>query len=819
MATFYDKYARLEVLESGSDVTHAASTCTLFASGTAAAATLYFFKGDGTKVDMAGGSTMTADGDTGGTVSVDLSTDTFDIAGGTGCDTVIAKSGTDVTLTINLDIGEITEAAIDVTADYGVFIDGGATGTTRKDSWADISAAQCGTVTSGGLAADEGRLKVDLQNWTASTSVVDADLLGIDDGANGTLRKMTRANFLGSAAAAFSNGMTATSMSGSTSLNVGTTAAFANSLLTISAAGVLSGSATATFDNMTLDDLTAGNVDINGGAIDGTIVGANSAAAGTFAALVGTSLSVSDGNITNVGVLECDTVQSDADAAGLNLNFDGNTGTNLISMAASLASALDIKQDGGDSYLKFLTSDGYISAGKELAMSAGTSIGASGWIRFGNNSSSPDSSISQHDGGKFKALVISGSSGADGLPATGLTYVSGNLSASGDVSLGTSNANTITPNGTFKGAVMPSADDTYDLGHASYQWQDLYITGKAYIDQLGEALDCDSQAMTNVNVDSGAVDGTIIGANSAAAGTFAALVGTSLNCSDGNITNVGDINCDSVSVDAAAAGLTVDGSGANTTLFKITMADNLADALNINEGGTSYMKFTTTNSSEQIVFGKNSTFASTTIADLGAVTTVDINGGTADAVVLGGATPAAATVTTLQCNSAVTCGSDGSGVNFTLHGGAANEDVIYSAANHTLTWTDSSDATHITIGGDATGEYAIDVATGSNAKNKMRAAAFVTYSDERLKNDIKPLRNALKTVNSLKAVNFTWKSDGGKDFGFLAQDLKKVIPQAVHGNDEGFFGVDYGRLTAVLVSAIQEQSLEIEALKAEMKNK
>ena len=208
MATFYDKYARLEVLESGSAVDHAASTCTLFASGTATGASLYFFKGDGTKVDMAGGGTMTADADSGGTVTVDLSTDTFDIAGGTGCDTVIAKSGTDVTLTINLDIGEITEAAIDVTTDYGVFIDGGATGTTRIDSWADISKAQCGTVTSGGLASDEGRIKIDLQNWTASTTVVDADLLGIDDGANGTLRKMTRANFLGSAAAAFSNGLT-----------------------------------------------------------------------------------------------------------------------------------------------------------------------------------------------------------------------------------------------------------------------------------------------------------------------------------------------------------------------------------------------------------------------------------------------------------------------------------------------------------------------------------------------------------------------------------------------------------------------------------
>ena len=768
-----------------------------------------------------------------------------------------------------MDIGEITEAAIDVTTDYGVFIDGGATGTTRKDSWADISAAQCGTVTSGGLASDEGRIKIDLQNWTASTTVVDADLLGIDDGANGTLRKMTRANFLGSAAAAFSNGLTTTTLGatgdvdlgnatsdtitatarfdsdlvpstdsardlgtsalqwaeahidagyidditatgtstlttvdinggaidgttiGASSAAAGTFAALVGTSLSVSDGNITNVGSIA-LDSISADDGssfsmgsnwtnasrtvadmgTVTTMDLNGGSIDGTVIGAASAAAGTFAALVGTSLSVSDGNVTNVGVLECDTVQSDGDATGMNINFDGSPGTNKLSLANSLASALDITQ-GGDSFLKFDTSDDYMTAAKEFFMSAGTSIGSSGWVRFGNNSSSPDSSIAQVDNGGYKALVISGSSGADGLAGTGLTFVSGNLSASGDVSLGTSNSNTIYPNGVFGGALMPNSDDAYDLGHASFQWQDLYIDGKAYIDQLGEALDCDSNAMTNVNVDSGAIDGTVIGANSAAAGTFAALVGTSLNCSDGNITNVGSIALDSISAD--------DGSSFS--------------------------------------MGSNWTNAGRTVADLGIVTTVDINGGTADAVVLGGASAAAATVTTLQCNSTVTCGSDGSGVNFTLYGGAANEEVAYSAANHTLVWTDSSDATHITIGGDANSEYAIDVATGSNNKNKMRAAAFVTYSDERLKHDVKPLRNALKTVNSLKAVNFTRKSDGGKDFGFLAQDLKKIIPQAVHGNDEGLFGVDYGRLTAVLVSAIQEQSLEIEALKAEIKNK
>ena len=125
----------------------------------------------------------------------------------------------------------------------------------------------------------------------------------------------------------------------------------------------------------------------------------------------------------------------------------------------------------------------------------------------------------------------------------------------------------------------------------------------------------------------------------------------------------------------------------------------------------------------------------------------------------------------------------------------------------------------MTLGGDATSEFAVDVAEGSNNQNKIRASAFVTYSDERLKTDIAPMQNGLETVNNLKAVNFTWKKDGTRDFGFMAQQLKQVVPQAVHGSEETMLGVDYGRLSAILVSAIQEQSAQIASLKKQLEDK
>ena len=137
--------------------------------------------------------------------------------------------------------------------------------------------------------------------------------------------------------------------------------------------------------------------------------------------------------------------------------------------------------------------------------------------------------------------------------------------------------------------------------------------------------------LSKVDIDAGAIDGTAIGASSHSTGKFTTCdattdftIGgtvitdntitddgtlviastTATSFSDGNITHVGDLNCDSVSVDDAAVGLDLV-FGGNTTLNKLSLTDNLADALNINEGGTSYLQFVTTDSGEKIVAGKD----------------------------------------------------------------------------------------------------------------------------------------------------------------------------------------------------------------------
>jgi len=147
----------------------------------------------------------------------------------------------------------------------------------------------------------------------------------------------------------------------------------------------------------------------------------------------------------------------------------------------------------------------------------------------------------------------------------------------------------------------------------------------------------DLGSITTVDINGGSLDGVIIGAASAAAATV-----TSLSVSDGNITNVGDIALDSISADGSQ--------------IDLEMTDNTAEAFKIFESGNDFLVFDTTDGSELMTIGMGWTAGSQTCTDLGSVTTADINGGSLDGVVIGAASAAAATVTSLVANGNVDLG-------------------------------------------------------------------------------------------------------------------------------------------------------------------
>jgi hypothetical protein len=101
---------------------------------------------------------------------------------------------------------------------------------------------------------------------------------------------------------------------------------------------------------------------------------------------------------------------------------------------------------------------------------------------------------------------------------------------------------------TFAGIVAPLADNSKDLGSSAKQWKDLYVNGIGYIDQLG--TDADPSA---AYIGSGEIDGAVIGGESAAAGTFLALSGTTLGA-----TAITGISLDLQGGTATVGGLTAE---------------------------------------------------------------------------------------------------------------------------------------------------------------------------------------------------------------------------------------------------------------------
>lgn len=95
-----------------------------------------------------------------------------------------------------------------------------------------------------------------------------------------------------------------------------------------------------------------------------------------------------------------------------------------------------------------------------------------------------------------------------------------------------------------------------------------------------------------------------------------------------------------------------------------------------------------------------------------------------------------------------------------------------------------------------------------------RANGYLATSDKKFKKDIKPIENALATVQSLEGKTYMWNKeankemnfDGGGHSGFIAQDLEKVLPHLVATGENGDKAVNYMELMPYLVEAIKEQN-------------
>jgi uncharacterized protein (UPF0218 family) len=102
------------------------------------------------------------------------------------------------------------------------------------------------------------------------------------------------------------------------------------------------------------------------------------------------------------------------------------------------------------------------------------------------------------------------------------------------------------------------------------------------------------------------------------------------------------------------------------------------------------------------------------------------------------------------------------------------------------------------------------------ATGDIAALNFNSTSDRNAKADIEVIDNAIDRITQIEGVTFRFVDDesGKRHAGVIAQDVEKVLPEAVSEGANGFKQVAYDNIIGLLIEAIKDQQKQIDELKA-----
>ena len=140
--------------------------------------------------------------------------------------------------------------------------------------------------------------------------------------------------------------------------------------------------------------------------------------------------------------------------------------------------------------------------------------------------------------------------------------------------------------------------------------------------------------------------------------------------------------------------------------------------------------------------------------------------------------------------------------------GATNANITSMTATGAVNMATTSGNVGI---GTASPTYTLDVTGNIRATSTVYAANFDNVSDVSLKSNIEPLANSLGILTKLTPVSFDWIKTGEKQFGLIAQEVEKVLPEIVkYQASDGVKSVSYIQLIAFLIAAVQELQKQID---------
>ena len=150
--------------------------------------------------------------------------------------------------------------------------------------------------------------------------------------------------------------------------------------------------------------------------------------------------------------------------------------------------------------------------------------------------------------------------------------------------------------------------------------------------------------------------------------------------------------------------------------------------------------------------------------------------------------------------------------------GSSNQQAAFGA----------EDAVAVTVGTRNAGVSFADMRNLTVPFSTSNASAWLTVfcrslqevSDVRAKTNVRSIKGALDRVGRLRGVAYEWKDEAaratdGERLGLIAQEVQKVVPQAVVNNERGA-GISYSALIPVLIEALKELKGQVDALQAQV---
>ena len=124
---------------------------------------------------------------------------------------------------------------------------------------------------------------------------------------------------------------------------------------------------------------------------------------------------------------------------------------------------------------------------------------------------------------------------------------------------------------------------------------------------------------------------------------------------------------------------------------------------------------------------------------------------------------------------------------------------------------------------DLNGRWPLDINLETNNATfgaDVNAASFTSRSSIRYKKDVRPLQDSLAKVNSLNGVSYVWKETEKADLGLIAEEVHEIYPELVHKTETNEVeGIDYGKLTAVLIEAVKELTGRVQTLEKQLEQR